>query len=80
MTYKEFNMQQVKISINEKQADFMNDHISYGFKDKSSMVRNAIDKYIKELELQKLKESDELYNEICEKDSELKDFFCRVKT
>jgi hypothetical protein len=53
MAKKKLNMKKIKVSTNEKQADFLNDHTSYGFKDKSSMVRNAIDKYIKELEIQK---------------------------
>ena len=66
-------MHQVKISVSEKQIALLNKHNSYGFKDKSSLVRKALDNYIKELELQKLKQSADLYNEIYNQDSELKD-------
>ncbi len=66
-------MQQVKVNINEKQIDFLNRHESYGFKDKSSLVRKAIDHFKKELENQKLKRSAELYAEIYNKDSELQE-------
>ena len=64
-------MQQVKVSVNEKQIDFLNNHSSYGFKDKSSLVRKAIDYFRNELEIQKLNKSADLYSEIYSKDSEL---------
>ena len=64
-------MQQVKVSVNEKQIDFLNKHNVYGFKDKSSLVRKAIDHFRRELEIQKLKKSADLYTEIYNKDSEL---------
>ncbi|MCL5267118.1 MAG: hypothetical protein M1469_03315 [Bacteroidetes bacterium] len=66
-------MQQVKISIDEEQVDFLNEHQSFGFKDKSSLVRKAIDHFRKELEIQKLKKSAELYSEVYSKDSELQE-------
>jgi len=66
-------MQQVKVSVNEKQLEFLNKHFSYGFKDKSSLVRKAIDYFQKELEIKKLKKSADLYAEIYSKDSELQD-------
>lgn len=66
-------MQQVKVSVDEKHIDLLNNHSSYGFKDKSSLVRNAIDYFIKELEIKKLKESAVLYNEVYAKDAELQD-------
>lgn len=66
-------MPQVKISINEKQLDFINDYHSYGFKDKSSLVRKSIEHLKKELEIQKLKKSAELYSELYSKDSELQE-------
>lgn len=55
-------MKQVIVSVNEKQIDFLNNHNSYGFKDKSSLVRKAIDHFRKELEIQKLKKSVDLYS------------------
>jgi len=66
-------MQQVKVSIDEKQIDFLNNYHTYGFKDKSSLVRKAIDYFKQELEIQKLKKSADLYTEIYSKDSELQD-------
>lgn len=55
-------MKQVKVSVYEKQIDFVNNHNSYGFKDKSSLFRKAIDHFRKELEVQKLKKSVDLYS------------------
>lgn len=66
-------MQQVKVSVNEKQIEFLNKHHSYGFKDKSSLVRKAIDHFRKEIEIQKLKKSADLYCEIYSKDPELQE-------
>ena len=66
-------MQQVKVSVEEKHIDLLHNYSSYGFKDKSSLVRNAIDYFIKELEVKKLKESAVLYNEVYAKDTELKE-------
>jgi Arc/MetJ-type ribon-helix-helix transcriptional regulator len=66
-------MQQVKVSINEKQMEFLRNHQSFGFKDKSSLVRKAIDYFRKEIENQKLKKSADLYCEIYDDDSELQD-------
>ena len=66
-------MQQSKISLNETQIQFLNKYKKLGFKDKSSLVRSAIEEYMKSIEKQKLKESAELYAEIYDKDSELKD-------
>jgi hypothetical protein len=66
-------MQEVKVNINDEQIEFLNDHHSYGFKDKSTLVRRAIDYLKKELEAKKLKKSADLYKEIYEKDDELKD-------
>ena len=66
-------MQQVKVSVNETQIDFLNNHNSYGFKDKSSLVRKAIDNYKKELETQKLKKSADLYAEVYQNDLELQE-------
>jgi retron-type reverse transcriptase len=52
-------MQEVKVNINDEQIEFLNDHHSYGFKDKSTLVRRAIDYLKKELEAKKLKKSAE---------------------
>jgi metal-responsive CopG/Arc/MetJ family transcriptional regulator len=66
-------MQQVKVSVDKKQIDFLNKYHSYGFKDKSSLVRKAIDKFKEEIEAQKLKRSAELYAEVYSTDSDLRE-------
>ena len=64
-------MQQAKFSIEKSQLEFLNNFNRYGFKDKSSLVRKAIEHYQKELEMEKLKRSAELYAEIYNDDSDL---------
>lgn len=66
-------MQQAKISLDESQIDFLNKYQELGYKDKSSLVRSAIEEYIKSVEKQKLVKSALLYAEIYEQDSELRD-------
>jgi len=66
-------MPQVKISVNEKQLNILNKHQSYGFKDKSSLIRKAIDYYIYQLEIIKLKKSADLYSEIYNNDTDLQE-------
>lgn len=66
-------MQQAKISLNELQIEFINKHKEYGFKDKSSLVRAAVELYIKTIERQKLVDSAKLYAEIYEEDKELQE-------
>ena len=57
-------MLQAKFSVEEQQANFLNNYRAYGFKDKSSMVRTAIDHFKNKLELESLKKSADLYSEI----------------
>lgn len=64
-------MYQTKVSLTEPLAEFLTKYRAYGFKDKSSMVRAALDQFHRELETQKLKESAELYAELYESDEEL---------
>ncbi len=66
-------MPQVKLSIEMTQVGFLKDHVKYGFKDKSSMVRAALNRFIQELERENLKESAELYAELYRSDAELQD-------
>ncbi len=65
-------MIQTKFSIEKTQAEFLNNYEHYGFKDKSSMVRTAIDNFKKDMELKRLKESADLYSEIYSSDEDLK--------
>lgn len=66
-------MIQAKFSLNEKHVEFLNQYKKYGFKDKSSVIRTAINKLEKELEILKLKQSADLYSEIYAEDDELRD-------
>jgi len=66
-------MLQAKFSIKETQAHFLSNFKAYGFKDKSSMVRVAIDHFKKEMELESLRKSGELYSEIYSQDDDLKE-------
>lgn len=65
-------MTQVKVSVDEKQSDFLDKYESYGFKDKSSLVQEAIEHFRKEIEIRRLRESADLYSEVYSGDSELK--------
>lgn len=69
---KECDMLPTKFLCKEDQADFLKSYKEYGFKDKSSMIREALNLLKKERESQKLRESAELYAEVYDEDSELK--------
>ena len=63
-----------KFSIEAAQIDFLNQHRAHGFKDKSAMVRAALEQLKEQLELQHLKESAELYAEVYDEDPELEEW------
>jgi len=64
-------MLQAKFTIKEDQIAILNSYKEYGFKDKSSMMREALNLLKKERELQKLRESAELYAAIYQEDADL---------
>ena len=64
-------MQQAKFSIEQNQIEFLNQYKAYGFKDKSTMVRTALQDLKRMLEYRQLEESAELYAEIYAQDQEL---------
>jgi uncharacterized metal-binding protein len=66
-------MMQAKFSLKEPQARFLNKYKTYGFKDKSSMIRAAIDRFKKEFELERLRVSADLYSEVYTEDHDLKE-------
>jgi len=66
-------MLQAKFSVEEIQAHFLKNFKAYGFKDKSTMLRAAIDHFKKEMELESLRKSADLYSEIYSKDDDLKE-------
>jgi len=72
-TGKEGHILQAKFSVEEQQARFLNDYKIHGFKDKSSMLRAAINHFKKGFELKRLKESADLYSEIYSEDKDLKE-------
>jgi hypothetical protein len=65
-------MLQAKFSIHEDQSVFLNSYKDYGFKDKSEMIRTALNMLKKERELESLRQSAELYVETFADDAELK--------
>ncbi len=65
-------MQQAKFSLTLTPGRILGrHHQAYGFKDRSSMVRIALQQFREELELQSLKQSANLYAELYEQDEEL---------
>ncbi len=66
-------MLQAKFSVKESQSRFLSRYKDYGFKDKSTMLRVAIDLFKKNLELEQLKQSADLYAEVYSEDNDLKE-------
>lgn len=66
-------MLQAKFSVEETQAQFLNKYKWYGFKDKSAMLRAAINHFKKEKEREHLKESADLYAEVYSEDENLRE-------
>ena len=66
-------MLQAKFSITPSEIQFLDNHTRYGFKDKSSMVRSALEYFKQELEYQRLKESADIYAEVYAEDQDLQE-------
>lgn len=64
-------MIQAKFTIEESQLHFLDLFQQYGFKDKSSVVRVALERLQHELELERLRQSAEIYAELYENETEL---------
>ena len=67
-------MVQATFSLEESHIEFLKECKKYGFKDKSEVIRTALDRLLKEIENERLRTSAELYAEIYAKDEELQDF------
>jgi len=67
-------MIQAKFSINESHLLVLEECKKYGFKDKSALVRAAIDLLSAQLEQRRLQESAALYAEIYEQDEETREW------
>ena len=66
-------MQQVKFSLSQSLVEFLANHRTFGFKDKSSMVRAALAELKGNLEFQELKQSADLYAELYREDPALQE-------
>jgi hypothetical protein len=66
-------MVQVKCSIDESTADFLNRHKQYGFKDRSAMVKHAIEFFRHQVEIEDLTQSADIYSEVYGRDQELQE-------
>jgi len=64
-------MLQAKFNVDEAQSRFLNNYKKYGFKDKSAMLRKAIDRFKNEIERESLRKSADLYSELYSGDHEL---------
>lgn len=67
------NMMQSKVSISDEQYLFVNQYKSFGFKNKSSLFRKALELLIAEYKKQQLAKSAQLYAEIYSTDSDLQE-------
>jgi Arc/MetJ-type ribon-helix-helix transcriptional regulator len=65
-------MIQTKFTIEEAHFRFLNQHEKYGFKDKSAVIRAALDRLQKELEQEKLKMSADLYAKVYDENEALR--------
>ena len=66
-------MPQIKISLDEDNADFVSNFREYGYASKSAIVDDAIARLRQESMNQALHESAELYQQIYQSDSELQE-------
>jgi Arc/MetJ-type ribon-helix-helix transcriptional regulator len=66
------NTIQSKFTLEKLHIDFLEQFKAHGFKDKSSVVRYALEKLHQELEEQSLKESADIYAELYAENEELR--------
>ena len=66
-------MTEVTLNLEEEQIKFLNECTKYGFKDKSSVIRNALEQLREKLEHKGLEKSADLYAEAYKQDSEIKE-------
>ncbi len=64
-------MVQSKITLTDELADFLSFHKEFGFKNKSDMIRDALERLKEDLERKRLEESAQLYMELYENDEEM---------
>jgi Arc/MetJ-type ribon-helix-helix transcriptional regulator len=66
-------MIQAKFNLDAAQVTFLEQHRSYGFKDKSEVVRVALQSLQQTLEHKRLQESAELYAQLYEEDPAIRE-------
>ena len=67
-------MIQAKFSLKESHIQFIEQCRRHGFKDKSDVVRTALDRLFKELTQQRLRQSAALYADVFEEDEETQEW------
>ncbi len=65
-------MKQVKIRLSDEQVEFVNQYALLGYRDKSSLVREALDQLRREWMRRRLRESADLYAEEYARDQDLR--------
>lgn len=65
-------MIQAKFSLQEDQVQFLEQYKVYGFKNKSALIREALNHLRQEMEARVLQQSADLYAEVYEADADLK--------
>lgn len=65
-------MRQAKFSLTDEQAEFLGRFAKLGYSDRSSMVREAIDRLRQDLAEKQLRDSADLYAEVYSEDDDLK--------
>jgi len=65
-------MIQTKFSLKEDHIHFLGQYKKFGFKDKSAVIRAALDRLQKDLEKAWLKKSADLYAELYDEDKEVR--------
>jgi Arc/MetJ-type ribon-helix-helix transcriptional regulator len=62
-----------KVILEQSQLDFLAQFKDFGFKDRSSLVRSALNQLQQQMELQELERSADLYTEVYEEDLQLQE-------
>lgn len=65
-------MYQIKLSLQDSQVEFLGRHRAYGFRDRSELVRKALEFFQREIEQRELEESASLYAQLYGEDDEAK--------
>ncbi|MGE0489853.1 MAG: hypothetical protein AB7S38_11660 [Vulcanimicrobiota bacterium] len=63
-------MRQVKFSLTDEQVAFLDEHESMGYKDRSALLREALERFRREALRERLERSGDLYAELYDRDSE----------